>query len=99
MKQPPWVVGGFEAFAKKTRHSAYQATMHRGLPGSERLAVITPSLKKQNSNSGFKFSCEIGSQTQYKCCLVKGLCAGLLIRVDISIRGRDATDPAGEFFW
>jgi len=42
MKQPPLAAGGFEAFAKKTRRSAYQATMHRGLPGSERLAVIEP---------------------------------------------------------
>ena len=42
MKHPPLAVGGFEAFAKKIRRSAYQATMHRGLPGSERLAVIEP---------------------------------------------------------
>ena len=42
MKQPPLAMGGFEALAKKTRRSAYQATMHRGLPRSDLLAVIDP---------------------------------------------------------
>ena len=52
MKQPTLAVGGFEAFAKKTRRSEFLATMNRVLPWADLVALITPHYAKVPSGAG-----------------------------------------------